>query len=89
VVHILDELSGRADGVVGIDSQHGVRGGLADGRGLKEAAATVLEVLDIDPARLFGDVDFAPTAGAWAIALQGHAGDPMPLQDPLDGRRET
>jgi hypothetical protein len=43
-------------------------------------------VLDVDLHGLPGDVDLAPAAGAWAIALQGHPGHPMPLQDPLDGR---
>jgi hypothetical protein len=38
-------------------------------------------VLDVDLDRLSRDVDLAPAARAWAIAFQGHPGDPMPLQD--------
>jgi len=85
--HFLDELSSRFDGIVSIDAKHAIPGGLIDGRELVEAAATEPEVLDIDLDRLPGDVDLAPAAGAWAIAFQGHPGDPMPLQDPLDGGR--
>ena len=85
--HFLDELRGRFDRVVSIDSKHAIPGGLIDGRELVEAATAELEVLDIDLDRLPGDVDLAPAARARAIAFQGHSGDPMPLQDPLDGRR--
>jgi len=85
--HFLDELSSRFDGVVSIDAKHAIPGGLIDGRELVEGAAAEFEVLDIDLDRLPGDVDLAPAAGAWAIAFQGHPGDPMPLQDPLDGGR--
>ena len=70
-----------------IDPKHAIPGGLIDGRELVEAAAAELEVLDIDLDRLPGDVDFAPAARARAIAFQRHSGDPMPFQDPLDGRR--
>jgi hypothetical protein len=85
--HFLDEVGGRFDGIVSIDPEHAIPGGLIDGRELIEAAATKLEMLDIDLDRLSRDVDLAPAAGAGAIAFQGHPGDPMPLQDPLDGGR--
>src|SRR6266851_765629 len=85
--HFLDERRGRFDGVVSIDPQHAVSGGLIDGRELIEAAGAELEVLDVDLDGLPRDVDLAPAAGAWAIAFQGHPRDPMPLQDPLDGGR--
>ena len=62
-------------------------GAVVDGRELVEAVAAESEVLDIDLDRLPRNVDLAPASGAWAIAFQGHSGDPMPLQDPLDGRR--
>jgi hypothetical protein len=84
--HFLDEVGGRFDGVVSIDAEHAIPGGLIDGRELVEAAAAELEVLDVDLDRLPRDVDLAAAAGAGAIAFQGHPGDPMPLQDP-DGRR--
>jgi hypothetical protein len=85
--HFLDELSSRFDGVVSIDAKHAIPGGLIDGRELVEAAAAEFEVLDVDLDRLSRDVDLAPAAGPRAIAFQGHPGDPMPLQDPLDGGR--
>jgi len=67
--HFLDELSSRFDGIVSIDAKHAIPGGLIDGRELVEAAATELEVLDIDLDRLPGDVDLAPAAGAWAMRM--------------------
>lgn len=85
--HFLDEGGGRFDGVVSIDAEHAIPGGLIDGGELVEATAGELEMLDVDLDRLPRDVDLTPAAGAWAIAFQGHPGDPMPLQDPLDGRR--
>jgi hypothetical protein len=84
--HFLDEVGGRFNGIVSIDPEHALPGGLIDGRELIEAAAAQLEMLDIDLDRLPRDVDLAPAAGAWAIAFQGYSGDPMSLQDPLDGR---
>jgi hypothetical protein len=33
------------------------------------------------------DVDLSPAAGARAIAFQGHLGNPISLQNPLDGWR--
>jgi hypothetical protein len=72
---------------VSIDPEHAIPGGLIDGRELVEAAASELQVLDIDLDRLPRDVDLAPAARAGAIAFQGHPGNPMLLQDPLDGRR--
>jgi hypothetical protein len=80
---LLDEVGGRFDGVVSIDAEDAIPGGLIDGGELVEAAAAELEVLDIDLDRLPRDVDLAPAARAWAIAFQGHPEDPMPLQDPL------
>ncbi len=85
--HFLDEGGGRFDGIVSIDPEHAIPGSLIDGRELIEAAAAQLEMLDINLDRLSRDVDLAPAAGAWAIAFQGYPGDPMPLQDPLDGGR--
>jgi hypothetical protein len=85
--HFLDELSGRFDGVVSIDPKHAIPGGLIDGGELVEAAAAEFEVLDIDLDRLPRDVDLSPASGTWAIAFQGHPGDALPLQNPLDGRR--
>lgn len=85
--HFLDEVGGRCDGVVSIHTKDTIPGGLVDGRELVEAAAPELEVLDIDLDRLPRDVDLAPASRTGAIAFQGHPGDPMPLQDPLDGRR--
>jgi hypothetical protein len=85
--HFLDEFGGRFDGVVSIHTKNTIPGGLVDGRELVKAAATELEMLDIDLDRLPRDVDLAPVSRTRAIAFQGHPGDPMPLQDPLDGRR--
>jgi hypothetical protein len=85
--HFFDEVSGRFDGIVSIDAKHAIPGGLINGRELVEAAAAEFQVLDVDLDRLSRDVDLTPAAGAWAIAFQGDPGDPLPLQDPLDGRR--
>ena len=84
--HFFDEVRSRFDGVVRIDPQHAIPGGFIDGRELVEGTTAELEVLDIDLDRLPRHVDLAPAAGAGAIAFQGHPGDPMPLQDPLDRR---
>jgi hypothetical protein len=72
---------------VGIDPEHATPGSLIDGRELIEAAAAQFEMLDIDLDRLPRDVNLAPPSGPWAITFQRHPGDPMPLQDPLDGGR--
>jgi hypothetical protein len=77
--HFLDEVGGRFDGIVSIDPEHAIPGGLIDGRELIEAAAAELEMFDINLDRLSRDVDLAPAAGAGAIAFQGHPGDLMPL----------
>ena len=41
--HFLDELSGRFDGVVGVDPEHAIAGGLIDGRELVEAGVIFVE----------------------------------------------
>src|SRR6266478_3479445 len=46
--HFLDEFGGRFDGVVSIHTKDTIPGGLVDGRELVKAAATELEMLDID-----------------------------------------
>lgn len=61
--HFLDEVGSRFDGVVSIDAEHAIPGGLIDGRELVEAAAAELEVLDVALDRLPRDVDLAPAAG--------------------------
>jgi hypothetical protein len=82
--HFLDELGGRFDGVVSIDSEHPIPGGLIDGRELIEAAGAEFEVFDIDLDRLTRYGDLSPASGAWAIAFQGYARDATLLQDPMD-----
>src|SRR5467141_1073650 len=88
--HFLDERRGRFDGVVSIDPQHAVSGGLIDGRELIEAAGAELEVLDVDLDGLPREVDLAPAAGAWAIAGQGTRGTRWRCRiggAPLEARR--
>jgi len=66
------------NGIVSIDAKHAIPGGLIDGRELVEAAPPRPEVLDIDLTIARGCGSRAG-GGAWAMAFQGHPGDPMPL----------
>ena len=61
--HLLDEIGGALDGVVGIDPEHAITGGFVDGRELVEAAVGEFEVLDIDLDRLPRDVDLSTASG--------------------------
>jgi len=61
--YFLDKLGGRLDGVVGVDAEHAIPGGLIDGRELVETAAAEFEVLDIDLDRLPRNVDLDPIPG--------------------------
>ena len=88
--HLVDEIGGGLDGVVGIDPEHAIPGGFVDGRELVEAAATEFEVLDIDldrlpelPARNGGS---RATARAFRSCSRALAAWPIPdllSQEPL------
>ena len=71
--HFFDELGGRLDGVVSVDSEHTIPGGLVNGRELVEAAATEFEVLDIDLDRLPRDVELSTAPRPWSVAFQRHS----------------
>ena len=63
---LLDEVSGRLDGIVCIDAEDAVPGRFVDRRELVEAAAAKLEVLDVDLDRLPRDMNFLGGAAARA-----------------------
>jgi hypothetical protein len=85
--NLLDEVSGRLDGIMRIDAEDAVPGRFVDRRELVEAAAAKLEVLDVDLDRLPRDMNLAAAPRPGAVSLQGHPGNTMLFENPEDGGR--
>jgi len=60
-------------------------GRFVDRRELVETAAAKLEVLDVDLDRLPRGRDLSAAPRPWAVSLQGHPGNAMLFEDPVDG----
>ena len=60
-------------------------GRFVDRRELVETAAAQLEVLDVDLELLSRDMDLSAAPRPWAVSLQGHPGNAMLFENPVDG----
>ncbi len=80
----LDERRSRFDGVVRVDPEHAVAGGLIDRRKLVKPSAGEFQVLDVYLDQLARDTDLSAAPGPWPIAFQRDPRDPLPFKDAMD-----
>jgi hypothetical protein len=86
LAHLIHEGDRVRNGIVRVDPEDPVAGGLIDRGELIEASAPELEMLDVDLDRLAGHREVPAPARPRSVALHRHPGHPVSLEDLIDGR---